>query len=349
MLGGWRSGDRRFFLFHPLLESLALGGAGLGLVLWIGSIAHKSIHYTAADMTKPVLRTPTPAETGGYGDLGFDLAYIKQHNQSVKSQSHLTKPSQALKPDNPIGALGGAGSLGGAGAGGATGAIPPADPTLEKEQADYQAAIQKAKTGNIRFYVPPEMTVKEPETVVVGIYGPTASEKQRQDFKATGSGSLKVITPMLVTLSQPDNPGSFKIEEDPKKAGILFLPDDSSTEWSWTVTPLKPAEENRKLVITAYLVFDEKLPNGSPMEVQVSSYTATVAVKVQPRWERFKDWMSENWEKVLKYVIPAGTGSAIILWLIAKFAGKPKEPEEKEKEKEKEPVEEDDDDEDDLL
>jgi hypothetical protein len=152
---------------------------------------------------------------------------------------------------------------------------------------------------------------------------------------------------MLVTLTQPDNPSSFKIDPDSKEQGDQFLPDDSDAEWSWTVTPLKPADAKRNLSINAYLIFDEKLPDGTPMQARIGSYTAIVTIKIQPRWERFKDWMSENWKDVLKYLIPTGAGSAIIVWLIAKLAGKPTKPEEKEKEKE--PAEDDDDDDKDDL
>jgi hypothetical protein len=315
MLGDRHLNGRRISPFPPLVEPLALGAAGLGLALWIGSIAHKPIHTVGEK--KPALRTPTSTETAAYGDPAFE-----SRNPEIASNG---SPIGPIPEDKAA-------------------ADKAAADGLQFDQFLYQSAIREAKKGSLLFSVPPEMTVKEPETILVHIYGPDVSEKQKQEFKATGSGTTLLITPMLVTLSQPDNPGSFKIEEDPKEAGNQFIPSNSFAEWSWTVTPLKPAEVNRKLKITAYMVFNQKLPSGSPMQVQISSYTATVTVKVQPRWDRITDWLSENWEKVLKYVIPAGTGSAIILWLIAKFGGKSSKPEVKEKEKEKEPAEDDDDD-----
>lgn len=306
---GWRLKDTHRLPIHSLVHFF--GGVSLGVLL---GVAASSAFLKAPNVKKPTLRAPTSTEQAAYGDSSFEARLEASKTTTYKFEKHCT-----FVQGQPFCDL-------------VETAITQMDPTLEKEQVDYKAALQNAKTGNIKYSVPLEMTVKEAETVVVRIYGHDAPEQQQQDFKATGSGSLKVITLMLVTLSQPDNPGSFKIEEDPKEARDQFLPNDSFAEWSWTVTPLKPAEVSKKLKVTAYLIFNEKLPSGLPMQVQISSFTATVTVKVQPRWERLSDWMSENWKDVLKYLIPTGAGSAIIIWLIAKLTGKSTKPAEEKKE-----------------
>ena len=70
---------------------------------------------------------------------------------------------------------------------------------------------------------------------------------------------------MLVTLSAPDNPDSFSITENPPETGNQFVPEDNFAEWAWTVKPLKGGEEPKKLRITAFMVFNAKLPNGQPI------------------------------------------------------------------------------------
>ncbi len=166
------------------------------------------------------------------------------------------------------------------------------------------------------------MVVAEVKTVTVRIYGPAASQAQKQDFSSTGSGSLKVVSPMLVTLSEPDNPDAFKIVQDDKESGLQFLPSDSFAEWMWTVTPLKSGSDPERLKVSAFMVFQQKLPNGMPAQAEIGSYTATVNVKVQPRMKIVGEWLSENWKDLLKYLIPGGAGTAFIGWLLTRSTGR---------------------------
>ncbi len=189
------------------------------------------------------------------------------------------------------------------------------------EQQAFQQILKRAKTGGIQYYIPPNMTVGTQASVDVEIYGANASAELKKQFQATGSGTLKVITPMLVELSQPDNPGAFKIVPDSTKSGDQFLPDDGKADWVWSVTPLQAGP--KKLRIDAYMVLNAKLPDGQPMMREVQSYTVQVPVKVRPRLQTVGDFFATNWDKLLGYILPSGAGVIFILWLISRRKGKP--------------------------
>ncbi len=190
-----------------------------------------------------------------------------------------------------------------------------------REQQAFQQIVKQAKTGGIQYYVPPTMTVGTPASVTVEIYGANANPELQKKFQATGSGTLKVITPMLVLLTQPDNPGGFQIEPDPVQSGDQFLPDDGKTDWIWKVTPLQGGP--KKLRIDAYMVLNAKLPNGQPMMRVVQSYTVHVPVKVKPRLQAMAEFFERNWDKLLVYVLPSG---AVVLFLGWLFVGRKEKP-----------------------
>lgn len=190
-----------------------------------------------------------------------------------------------------------------------------------REQQAFDQIVKQAKTGGIQYHIPPDMTVGTPVSVTVEIYGTNASPDLKKEFQATGSGTLKVITPMLVQLSQPDNPGAFKIEADTTKSGDQFLPDYGKADWIWEVTPLQGGQ--KKLKIDAYMVLNAKLPNGQPMMREVRSYTVQVPVKVKPRLQAVGEFFATNWDKLLGYVLPSG---AVVFFLIWLFSRKKKTP-----------------------
>jgi hypothetical protein len=185
------------------------------------------------------------------------------------------------------------------------------------DQAEENAIITAAKNGVIQYNVPPTMIVGRQVTVQVEIDGAKCSEKLRQEFQATGSGTLKVITPMQVQLSAPDNPEAFKIEADPIKSGNLFLPENGKALWVFYVTPKQGGREPKKLKIDAYMVFDKKLPSGLPETDLIWSYTAQVPVRVETM-RIVSDFISKNWDKLLGFILPSGAGVALIVWLLSR-------------------------------
>jgi hypothetical protein len=190
-----------------------------------------------------------------------------------------------------------------------------------REQQAFQQIVKQAKTGGIQYYVPPTMTVNTPTSVTVEIYGANANPELQKEFQATGSGTLKVITPMVVLLTQPDNPGGFQIEPDPVQSGDQFLPEDGKADWIWKVTPLQGGP--KKLRIDAYMVLNAKLPNGQPMMREVQSYTVQVPVKVEPRLQAVAEFFEGNWDKLLVYVLPSGAVVLFLGWLLLGRKEKP--------------------------
>jgi hypothetical protein len=244
----------------------------------------------------PPVKSIVPPTQDNYWNAG-DLYWNAGDLQSIENPSHQASKPRLRSPSRS----------------------PASTDPVEDE---YENEVKNAKSGEIKYHVPSDMVVAEVQTVTVRIYGPAASQAQKQDFSATGSGSLKVVSPMLVTLSEPDNPDAFKIVQDDREWGLQFLPSNSFAEWMWTVTPLKSSSDPDKLRISAFMVFQQKLPNGMPAQAEIGSYTATVKVKVEPRMKVVGEWLSENWKDVLKYLIPGGAGTAFIAWLVSRSSGK---------------------------
>jgi hypothetical protein len=185
------------------------------------------------------------------------------------------------------------------------------------EQREYEAVVKTSKTGGIQYYVPSRMVVGKPISVQVEIDGANCSSELRKEFQATGGGTLKVITPMQVQLSAPDNPEAFTIQPDPVKSGNLFLPDDGKALWVWTIIPLQGGSEPKKLKIDAYMVFNAKLPSGQPITRLIWSYTAQVPVQVETM-RIVSDFIRQNWDKLLALLVPSGAGAALVVWLLSR-------------------------------
>jgi hypothetical protein len=165
----------------------------------------------------------------------------------------------------------------------------------------------------MQWNVPKKMTVGHPVSVQVDLYGAHASPELEKEFSATGSATLQVISPMLVQLSQTDNPGAFKIEPDPVKKDLQSLPENGSTLWIWTVTPLEDGP--KKLRIDAYMVPNVKGQTDSQKNRCIRSATQDVQVQVEPFGARAADFLEKNWTTLLAYLVPSG--GAITLALIA--------------------------------
>ena len=187
------------------------------------------------------------------------------------------------------------------------------------EQRMFDDIVNRAETGAIQYHVPPTMVVNEEVSVEVDIYGAKTAEA------VTGQEKLKVITPMLVLLTAPDNPQAFKIEPDPVKSGDEYLPADGKAQWVWAVTPLQGGKEAKKLKIDAYMVANAKLPSGQPMTRLIHSYTVQVPVQVS-YFVVVSDFVRENWDKLLGYILPSGAGVGLIIWLLSRRNKRASEP-----------------------
>jgi len=188
------------------------------------------------------------------------------------------------------------------------------------------------------------MQQDKPSTVTVRIYGPEADVAAGgMSNESIGSSQLKVVASMDVSLTQPDNPNAFDItpEAGPHQ-GEQFVPPDRYAEWDWNVKP-RAGEQERRLHITATMVFNSKLPDGTPMRTEIASRNVVVRVEVKTRLQLTLDWLGDNWSKLLTYLLPSGAGTTFLLYWLSKRR-KPEQPSQPEKRRREDEDEDEDDD-----
>jgi hypothetical protein len=180
---------------------------------------------------------------------------------------------------------------------------------------EFDQIVKRAGNGAIQYNVPPSMTVGQPVTVQVEVYGANAQPQSAQDFQPTGSGNLKVTPLMQLDLSAPNSPGVFKFDPDPVQSGQQMVPDDGKVDWVWTVTPLQARQLPESLQIDAYMVLNEKLPDGQAVTRQIKSYTVQVPVQSQSVMQHVSSFIANNWTTLLSYIVPSGGLFGLIAWL----------------------------------
>ncbi len=219
--------------------------------------------------------------------------------------AHSASPSHAL-----IGGLVGAGAGVGALAGAAAApAPPPATGGNAYQQAEQVLQWKKElKNGKIDYLIPVQMKLHETTVVKVVVHG--YADAAAASMAGATTGTLKVSPRMQVQLSAENNPDEFEI--DPKVGQIQFVPIDGSTTWMWNVTPKQPAE-NQTLTIRALLVYPD---NGQQIEQEITSYTATVSVRVQGFWASLREAFWNDPSAAIKYVLPGGAGFTALAGLI---------------------------------
>lgn len=170
----------------------------------------------------------------------------------------------------------------------------------------YQQAEQvmqwknELKNGKIDYLIPLQMKLHETTVVQVVVHG--YADTGQNNLPGAQTGTLKVSPRMQMQLTAEDNPDEFEI--DPKDGAIQFVPIDGSTTWMWNVTPNQPAE-NQRLTIRALLVYPD---NGQQIEQEITSYIATVNVRVPGFWESLREDFWNDPSAAIKYVLPGGAG-----------------------------------------
>lgn len=193
-------------------------------------------------------------------------------------------------------------------------AAPAPPPSVATSGDAYQQAEQvlqwknELKNGKIDRLIPPQMKLHETTVVQVVVHG--YADTGQNNLPGAQTGTLKVSPRMQVQLTAEDNPDEFDI--DPKVGAIQFVPIDGSTTWMWNVTPKQPAE-NQKLTIRALLVYPD---NGQQIEQEITSYVATVSVRVPGFWESLREEFWNNPSGAIKYVLPGGAGFTALAGLI---------------------------------
>jgi hypothetical protein len=175
------------------------------------------------------------------------------------------------------------------------------------------AWFQQLKNGSIVYDVPQQMTLGEPETVAVTIYGYKSAVPASQGDQ-TQPAQLKVAEFMRVEISQADNPNEFTIVhgDNPDEQ---FVPLNGSQTWTWTVTP-NHTGDNQKLKFQAFVIYKDPAQN---VQQPLDSTDKTVTVGTRSIGDLAHDakdnfWLHPmNW---VKYVLPGGGGFILLGLLI---------------------------------
>jgi len=190
---------------------------------------------------------------------------------------------------------------------------PPPSPAAAGGGDAYQQAEQvlqwknELKNGKIDYLIPPQMKLHETTVVQVVMHG--YADTSKNNLPGAKTGTLKVSPRMQMQLTAEDNPDEFGI--DPKVGAIQFVPIDGSTTWMWNITPKQPAE-NQKLTIRALLVYPD---NGQQIEQEITSYVATVSVRVPGFWESLREEFWDDPSAAIKYLLPGGAGFTVLAGL----------------------------------
>jgi len=175
------------------------------------------------------------------------------------------------------------------------------------------AWFQQLKNGSIVYDVPSQMTLGDPQSVSVTIYGYKAAAPA-SNGNQTQPSQLKVAEFMRVEISQADNPNEFTIVhgDNPDEQ---FVPLNGSQTWTWTVTP-NHTGDNQKLKFRAFVIYKDP---AQKVQQPLDSKDKTVTVGTRSIGDLAHDakdnfWLHPmNW---VKYVLPGGGGFVILGLLI---------------------------------
>ncbi len=183
-----------------------------------------------------------------------------------------------------------------------------AESPLQQHVAEWFASLMQ---GGIQYKIPATMYWKMTSTVTAVIQGPQAPPSTGLP-EPTGTGSLKVSDRMKVLLSSPDNPDEFTITDENGSSDIQFVPANSSTTWTWSVTP-RYTGKKQTLQITAWALYP-----GHSDEIleQLPVYTATIDVHVPGFGESLKRLVEGDPDYWLKYGLPGGGGFVFVAGIV---------------------------------
>jgi hypothetical protein len=211
-------------------------------------------------------------------------------------------------------------------------AVPPAQPPVQLpaehpaeakdvKPEDIGAAeaqwFDQLKTGAIRYTVPTQMTIGDPSSVSVTIFGYQAAVPASADPNQQPA-PLKVSNFMRVTLSQDDNPDEFTVVHG-DNADEQFVPVNSSATWKWTVTP-KHLGKNLKLQLQAFVLYSDPKQGIQQSFPAASREVTVVAEGVKGIVHDARDSFWSDPSIWIKYMLPGGAGfaalAAIVAWWI---------------------------------
>ena len=177
--------------------------------------------------------------------------------------------------------------------------------------------FDQLKTGAIQYNVPQQMTLGQPSSVAVTIFGyqapvPAATDPQQQ------TAPLKVSNFMRVTISQDDNPDEFTIAHG-QNADEQFVPVSGTASWTWTVTP-KHLGKSLKLRLQAFVLYSDPKQGIQQSFPAASKEVTVVAEGVKGIVSNARDSFWSDPSIWIKYMLPGGAGfaalAAVIGWWI---------------------------------
>lgn len=199
----------------------------------------------------------------------------------------------------------------------------PAPSDGQAEAAQFAATPE----GHALYDVPHQMSVGIPYTATATLYAPAATAIPG------AAHTLKVSTYMIVTLTEPDNPGAFSIES--QQGPCQFIPDAGLAQWNFKITPVAvngsrifSLRSTDKLTFTSYIAYGSAKDACAPTNVlrhqlPVDSETVMIsALDPNSLWDRSLDFVSNNPGKALATVLGGGFGIPGIVSAIKWAAGR---------------------------
>lgn len=205
----------------------------------------------------------------------------------------------------------------------------PQQPPLSSAGAEARA-FQRTPMGHGIYDVTHVMTIGNVYPAAATLYSPTAPAS---DVPANAH-PIKVGAYMIVSLTDPDNPGAFKIES--QQGDCQFVPESGSTQWHFRVTPERLDRSRglgisavEKLVFTSYIAYGTDPSACSPENIlrrRLEVDSETVAIKAftpDSMWQRTLNYVANNPGKCLLYLFSGGAGipglAKAIEWLWKRY------------------------------
>jgi hypothetical protein len=195
------------------------------------------------------------------------------------------------------------------------------------DDKDGKMVLQQTYTATAIIY-PPGITPPPDTPSAASTSHANSSPAAAQAAAAQQPQPLAVSTWMRVSLTQPDNPGTFEIT--PAIGPCLFVSMAAPTPWTFQVKPLHGGGD-KSLVFTAYVVYGDdadSCPENNPATIELPTNRQTVhiqevSMKVLKQqaedsfWQDPVGWFKKA-SKAVKWGLPGGAGfiaiSSFIAW-----------------------------------
>lgn len=171
-----------------------------------------------------------------------------------------------------------------------------------------EAWFNGLRPGQLDWDVPETMTLDEACRITVRLHGYQNLASSIYALPgASGTASLKVSTQMKADLVSAGG-DDLTVKPDSER-GVRYVPATGFTDWSWTVTPVHSAKQE-KLRLTVQVVMDADHSRS------FVTYSRPFAIEVASAGS-VKNYTEENFGSLAKYWGPGGAGFLAIAGVIA--------------------------------